>query len=295
MYIGAIEAGGTKMVCAIGTKEGKLIKRTEIPTTFPEETFGKMVEYFKECEKEGLKIETIGIGCFGPVELNKKSEKYGFITSTPKKGWANVDFAGAFTKAFDVPVGFDTDVNAAVLGEVTFGGAKGAECAIYITIGTGIGAGVYYQGKLIHGMMHPEAGHILLARHPKDNFEGVCPYHGNCFEGMASGPSIEKRYGRKASELKDNVLVWEIESYYIAEAIANYICMYSPDKIILWGGVMHQEQLFDMVRQQVKKMLNGYISADILLNTDLSEYIIKPALGEDPGILGALQLGIEAL
>lgn len=295
MYIGAIEAGGTKMVCAIGNEKGQLIERVSIPTTSPEETFDKMITYFKSGAEKGLKIAALGIGCFGPVELNEKSDKYGFITSTPKPGWANVDFAGVFKRALNIPVGFDTDVNAAILGEVTYGAAKGAESAIYITIGTGIGAGVYYDGKLIHGMMHPEAGHIMLAKHPEDNFEGVCPYHKTCFEGMASGPSIEKRYGKKAVELKDNKLVWEIESYYIAQAVANYICMYSPNKIILWGGVMHQEQLFDMVRKKVKEMLNGYIATDTILNTDLSDYIVKPGLGEDPGIIGALTLGTVLL
>ena len=295
MFIGAIEAGGTKMITAIGDEKGQLFDRISIPTTTPEETFEKMISYFKAKEKEGYKISALGIGSFGPINLDENSEKYGFITSTPKPGWANVDFVGYFTEKLSIPIGFDTDVNAAVLGEVTFGAAKEAKSAIYITIGTGIGAGIYYEGRLIHGMLHPEAGHIMLAKHPNDSFEGVCPYHGNCFEGMASGPSIQKRYGKKAVELKDNYCVWEIESFYIAQAITNYICMYSPEKIILWGGVMHQEQLFDMVRKKVKEMLNGYIAVDILLNTDLSDYIIKPGLGENPGILGALQLGIDKL
>lgn len=294
-YIGAIEAGGTKMVAGIGTEDGKLLDRISIPTTDPETTFGALIGYFDKAKDSGTPIAAIGIGSFGPVDLNKNSKTYGFITSTPKPGWANTDFAGYFESKLGVPVGFDTDVNGAVLGEVTYGTSQEATCAIYITIGTGVGVGVYYEGKLIHGMMHPEAGHILLMKHPKDNFEGSCPFHGNCFEGLAAGPSIQKRWGKPGVELADNKLVWEIESFYIAQAIADYICVYSPDKIILWGGVMHQEQMFSMVRKQVKEILNGYISTDVIMNTDLSDYIIPPSLGENPGILGALKLGIDAI
>jgi len=289
MIIGAIEAGGTKMVCGIGDEKGNLLDRVSIPTTDPETTFGQMIEYFKD-----KNIDALGIGSFGPVDLNPKSPTYGYITSTPKPGWANTDFVGTFGRALNVPIGFDTDVNGAVLGEVTYGAAQGASSAIYITIGTGVGVGVYYAGNLMHGLVHPEAGHILLMKHPADTYEGKCPYHKTCMEGLAAGPAIQSRWGKPAIELADVSEVWEIESYYIAQAITNYVLCYSPEKIILWGGVMHQDKLFDMIRSKVKEMLGGYIDSPVL-KSDLSDYIIAPGLGDDPGIKGAIKLGIDAI
>ena len=288
MRIGGIEAGGTKMVCAVGDENGRLLDRITIPTRLPETTIPEMISYFKK-----WKIEALGIACFGPVDLNKNSETYGYITETPKEGWRNYPIVKAFKDALDIPVGFDTDVNGAVLGEVTYGAAKGCESAIYITVGTGIGAGVYCNGKLLHGLVHPEAGHILLPKHPKDNFKGNCPYHSNCFEGLASGPAIEKRWGKSAKELNAQPEVWEMEAFYIAEAIMNYVLTYSPEKIILWGGVMHQEQLFDMVREKTKELLNGYIHHDMILE-HMEQYIVAPGLGENPGIIGAICLGMQA-
>ncbi len=287
MRIGGIEAGGTKMVCAVGDENGKLLDRITIPTRLPETTIPEMISYFKKWE-----IEALGIACFGPVDLNKNSKTYGYITETPKEGWRNYPMVKAFKEAFDIPVGFDTDVNGAVLGEVTYGAAKGCECATYITIGTGIGAGVYCNGKLLHGLVHPEAGHILLPKHPNDSFKGGCPYHSDCFEGLASGPAIEKRWGKSAKELTGQNEVWEMEAFYIAEAIMNYILTYSPEKIILWGGVMHQEQLFDMVREKTKKLLNGYIHHNMILE-HIDNYIVAPGLGENPGIIGAICLGMQ--
>ena len=190
-------------------------------------------------------------------------------------------------------MGFDTDVNGAVLGEVTWGAAKGLDSAIYITVGTGVGVGVYLNGGLLHGLVHPEAGHILLSRHPSDPYEGKCPFHKNCMEGLAAGPAIEARWGKKGVELTDRDEVWELEAYYIAQAIMDYILVYSPQKIILWGGVMHQEKLFPMVREEVKRLLNGYVSHEAILDS-IEDYIVPPALGEDPGIKGAIRLGVLA-
>ena len=289
MIIGAIEAGGTKMVCGIGNENGELIERVTFPTTDPKTTFEEMISFFKE-----KNIDALGIGSFGPIDLNPNSPTYGYITSTPKPGWANTDFVGTFKKALNVPVGFDTDVNGAVLGEVTYGAAKDAECAIYITIGTGVGVGVYYGGKLMHGLVHPEAGHILLMRHPSDTYKGKCPYHSNCMEGLAAGPAIEGRYGVAGANLADRSDVWELESYYIAQAITNYILCYSPEKVILWGGVMHQESMFTLIRNKVKEMMGGYVKSPIF-EGDLSDYIISPGLNEDPGIKGAIKLGLLAL
>lgn len=290
MLIGGIEAGGTKMVCAVAEieKDGacaKIIDRISLPTRQPGETLTEMIDYFKKWE-----IKALGIGCFGPVDLNRNSETYGHITKTPKPGWENCNIAGIFRDALQVPVGFDTDVNGAVLGEVTWGAAQGCDNAIYITVGTGVGVGVYSNGALLHGLVHPEAGHMLLQKHPNDTYQGRCPFHPNCVESLASGPAIEERWGKKAMELADCPEVWEMEAYYIAQAVTNYIVTYSPQKIILWGGVMHQEQLFDMIRTKVKEMLHGYIHHE-MVEEKIEQYIIAPALGENPGILGAIRLG----
>lgn len=289
MLIGGIEAGGTKMVCAVGDENGVIQDRVSFPTRQPEETFADMIAYYKDKD-----IKALGIGCFGPVDLNKQSKTYGYITKTPKPGWNNCNIVGAFEDALGVPVGFDTDVNGAVLGEVTWGAAKGLDSAIYITIGTGVGVGVYVNGGLLHGLVHPEGGHILLMKHPKDTYEGKCPFHKTCMEGLAAGPSIEARWGKKAAELADRDEVWEMEAYYIAQAITDYIVTYSPQKIILWGGVMHQEKLFGMVRKEVQNLLNGYVAHEMITDT-IDQYIVPPALGEDPGIKGAIKLGLDAL
>ncbi len=287
MRLGALEAGGTKMVCAIGDETGKIFEQISIPTETPEITMPKMISYFKE---KG--IEALGIGCFGPIDPDKRSKTYGYITSTPKLAWADYNIVGAFEEALSVPVGFDTDVNGSVLGEVTFGQAKDKNCVIYITIGTGVGAGIYIEGKLLHGMLHPEAGHILMARREDDTYEGKCPYHKTCLEGLAAGPAIEERWGKKAIELKDNAAVWDLEAYYIAQALANYILILSPEMIILGGGVMHQEQLFPLIRSYVKEMLSGYIKTEEL--NDLEHYIVPASLHDDQGIMGCLELARRA-
>lgn len=287
--LAGIEAGGTKMVCAVSDAELNLKGSAVFPTTTPQETIAEMINYFRKFD-----IDAVGIGSFGPIDLNPKSPTYGYITKTPKTGWSDFDFVGVFKKAFGVPVGFDTDVNAAILGEVYKGAAYGCNNAIYITIGTGVGVGVYCNGGLVHGLVHPEAGHILLNRHPEDSFEGSCPFHKNCVEGMASGSAIEKRWGKSPKLLIENDKVWELEAYYIAQAVASYILTYSPEKVILWGGVMHQDKLFDMVRSNVKEILNGYVHSE-MVDSKIDQYIVKPALGEKPGITGALCLARIAL
>lgn len=288
MLLGALEAGGTKMVCAIGNEKGEIFEQISIPTETPEITIPRMISYFKE-----KNIEALGIGCFGPIDLNKKSKTYGYITSTPKLEWIDCNIVGAFKNALGCPVGFDTDVNGSVLGEVTFGQAKGKNSVIYITIGTGVGAGIYIEGKLLHGMLHPEAGHVLLRKREDDTYEGKCPYHKNCLEGMAAGPAIEERWGANARELKDRAQVWDLEAYYIAQALTDYILTVSPEMIILGGGVMHQEQLFPMIRSYVKEMLNGYIKTEEI--EDLDHYIVPASLNDDQGIMGCLELGRRAL
>lgn len=288
MRLGALEAGGTKMVCAIGDDTGKIFEQISIPTKTPEETVPEIIDYFRNAQ-----IEALGIGCFGPIDPDKRSNTYGYITSTPKLAWADYNIVGAFEKELNCPVGFDTDVNGSVLGEVTFGQAKGKSCVVYVTIGTGVGAGIYIEGKLLHGMLHPEAGHVMIQRREGDNYQGKCPYHKTCLEGMAAGPAVEERWGRKAIELKDRREVWDLEAYYIAQALTGYILTLSPEMIILGGGIMHQEQLFPMIRGYVKEMLGGYIKTEELEN--MESYIVPASLNDDQGIMGALELGRRAL
>lgn len=285
MVLGGIELGGTKMVCAVGNESGEVLDRYVVSTTSPKETLDKLLEYFKD-----KNIESLGIGSFGPIDLNKQSRTYGYITTTPKPGWENTDVVGVF-KSLNVPIGFDTDVNAACLGEVTYGAGKDLDSVIYGTIGTGIGFGVYLDGKLIHGLMHTETGHMLLTKHEDDkDFHGPCPYHDNCFETLASGPSIEKRYGKKAEYLQDDEDVWKLEAYYIGQALCNCIMCYSPKKIILGGGVMHNNYLFELARKETLNNLNGYIKKEEILS-HIDEYIVSPKLGDNSGILGAMELG----
>ena len=276
------------MVCAIGDETGKIFEQISIPTITPEETVPKMVEYFKKAN-----VEALGIACFGPIDPDKSSPTYGHITSTPKLPWQNYNIVKAFEDALGCPAGFDTDVNGSVLGEVTFGQAKGKKCVAYATIGTGVGVGVFIEGKLLHGMLHPEAGHVLIQRRADDCYPGRCPFHKNCLEGMAAGPAIEERWGKKAIELKDKKEVWDLEAYYIAQALTGYVLTLSPEMIILGGGVMHQEQLFPMIRNYVKEMLNGYIKTEEIENMD--SYIVPASLNDDQGIMGCLELARRAL
>lgn len=288
MILGALEAGGTKMVCAVGDERGQVLERISIPTVSPEETMPRMIEFFRKHH-----IEALGIGCFGPINPVKGTATYGYITSTPKQAWQNYNIVGAFEEALGCPVGFDTDVNASMLGEITFGAARGLDSCIYVTIGTGVGVGVYVNGGLLHGMMHPEAGHILLQRHPEDSYAGKCPFHGNCLEGMAAGPAVEERWGAKGTELSEKQEVWELEAYYIAQACVNYTLVYSPRRIILGGGIMHQEQLFPMIRRQYRELMAGYVDTSEL--KDLDGYIVPCSLEDNQGIMGCLQLAVDAV
>ena len=287
MMYGALEAGGTKMVCAVGDENGRILEQISIPTTTPDETMPKILDYFKTKD-----ICAIGIACFGPIDLDKKSNTYGYITSTPKTEWKNFNIVGCVRDALHIPVGFDTDVNGSLLGEITYGCAKGLTDAIYLTIGTGIGGGVMTNGKLLHGMLHPELGHIIIGKRADDKGECVCPFHDSCFEGLAAGPSIEKRWGRKAKELSDDPKVWELEADYIGTALVNFCMTLSPQKIILGGGVMHQMQLFPLIRDVFKKKMAGYINTKTLEN--LETYIVPASLNDDQGIMGAIKLAIDA-
>ena len=282
---GGIELGGTKMVYGVGDENGTLLDRVSIPTNTPDVTLNQIHDYFADKD-----IVSLGIASFGPVDLNEKSHTYGYITTTPKQGWANTNVLSYF-EDLNVPLGIDTDVNGACLGEVVFGAGKQLSNVIYGTIGTGIGFGVYINDQLLHGLLHPETGHMLLKKHEIDkDFHGPCPYHDNCLETLASGPAIEKRWHKSARELYDNKEVWELEAHYISEALVNCILCYSPERIILGGGVMHNEKLIDLIRVKVVEKMNNYIKKDEIIKY-IDEYIVLPGLKDDAGIIGAIELG----
>ncbi|WNS43971.1 ROK family protein [Paenibacillus sp. MMS20-IR301] len=288
MRIGAIEAGGTKFICGIGDENGVILEQISFPTNHPGQTMPQVIEYF-----QGKEVEAIGVGSFGPIDLSPGSPAYGCITTTPKPGWANYNLLGALKQVFPVPFGWDTDVNAAAYGEVKWGAARGLSSCLYMTVGTGIGVGVYSEGRLVHGLVHPEGGHVPVRRHPEDDYAGHCPYHGDCLEGMAAGPAIEARWGKKGYELPAEHKAWEIEAYYLAQSITQAILLLSPHKIILGGGVMQQVQLYPLIRRAVLRNLNGYVNTDAILER-MDEYITAPGLGQQAGLCGALALGLSA-
>lgn len=288
---GGIEAGGTKFVCVVGTGPDDIRAETRFPTTTPDETIGKAIDYFKTHGP----IEAIGIASFGPVDLKLQSPTYGCITSTPKPGWRNTAIVDPIRQAFNVPIGFDTDVNGAALGEWQWGAAQGLDTFIYFTIGTGIGGGGLVNGQLIHGLVHPEMGHVLLPRtSARDPFQGSCPYHGDCFEGLASGPALLKRWGQPAESLPPDHPAWELEAHYIAVALAGFVCTLSPQRFVLGGGVMKQQQLFPLIRTKLIEALNGYVQSPVILE-QTDSFIVPPGLGDRAGVCGALALAKAAV
>lgn len=288
MYFGAVEAGGTKFVCAIGNENGDVLVTKRITTEDPKKTIAAVIDFFNH-----YKLYALGIASFGPIDVNKESPSYGYITSTPKQGWRGFPFVRTMEEALNVPVGFNTDVNGAALGETVYGAAKGRAGCLYVTVGTGIGAGAVVKNSLLQGLSHPEMGHLLVRRHPGDSFAGICPYHKDCLEGLASGTAIEARWGKKASELAGQKKVWEMEAYYLAQALMQYILILSPEKIIMGGGVMKQEQLFPLIRRKLQELLAGYV---VLPETGegIDDYIVPPALGNHSGITGAFILAKQA-
>jgi fructokinase len=277
------------MVLAVCTETAEILERTSIPTTTPAETIPQMVDWFAKRD-----VEAVGIGFFGPIQLDRSAPDYGNVTRTPKLAWTNAPVVKPFQEALGVPIAFDTDVNAAALGEAAFGAARGTENSVYITIGTGIGMGVISNGEVVHGMMHPEGGHILIRRNPKDTYKGRCPFHGDrCLEGMACGPAIEERWGKKAYDLTDNPDVWEIEADYIAQGIVDMIYILSPEKFVLGGGVMHQEQLMPLVRARVLELLNGYPQTPQL--ADIDHYIVRPELNDNQALIGCVQMALSEM
>ncbi len=291
---GGIEGGGTKFVCAVGTGPGDIRAESRFPTTTPAETVARAADFFKQQEQEMGGLAAIGIACFGPLDPQPGSPSFGRILPTPKPGWTDADLVGPFRAAFGVPVGFDTDVNGAALAEARWGAAQGCDPVLYLTIGTGIGGGFLVNGGLVHGLIHPEAGHLPLPHDwERDPFPGVCPFHGDCFEGLAAGPALEKRWGQKAETLPPEHPAWELEAHYIALALCSYIYTLSPQRIILGGGVSQQPQVMKMAREKVPALLNGYIQSPEILER-IETYIVNPGLGSQSGVLGAFALAEQA-
>ncbi len=294
--IGSVEAGGTKMVCAVGTGPDDIRDEVRFPTTAPDECLARVIDYFRTWQAEhGERIAAIGYGTFGPCDPNPDSPTFGWITKTPKPGWSDTDVVGPLREAFGVPVGFDTDVNGAALGEHLWGAAQGVGTSVYMTIGTGIGGGIMVDGRLLHGLIHPEVGHMAPPHDlTVDPFPGVCPFHGDCLEGLASGPAIGARWGVPATQLGPDHPAWDLEAHYLAHLCRTLVCMVSPQRIVLGGGVMEQLQLFAKVRALTQTELNGYVQAPEILER-IDEFIVPPALGNRAGAAGCIALGQQAL
>lgn len=285
---GGIEAGGTKIVCAIGAGPQDLCAKVSIPTTTPEQNFAEIIQFFRQHPE--YPIEALGIASFGPIDPNPQSSTFGHILETPKFHWSQVDFVGAMRQHLAVPIGFDTDVNGAALGEHCWGAAQGLDTFLYLTVGTGLGGGGMMNGKLMHGLLHPEMGHMLLPHNlDQDPFGGACPFHQDCLEGLASGVAIEQRWGQKGNRLPPDHPAWVLEAHYLALGLVNLILICSPQRIILGGGVMDQTQLFPLIRTKVQASLKSYVKMPAILNT-IETYIVPPHLGNQAGILGAIAL-----
>lgn len=287
---GGIEGGGTKCVCAVGSGPDEILAEIRFATTTPAETLGKAVAFFKQFDN----LSALGAAFFGPLDPDRASPTYGQIMPTPKPGWANADVVDWLRTEWDIPIGFDTDVNAAALAEWRWGAARGDDPVIYLTVGTGIGGGALVNGQLMHGLIHPEMGHMLLPQDKeKDPFPGACPFHANCLEGLASGPALEKRWGRKAETLPPDHPAWALEAHYLALGLMNLICSFSPQKIVLGGGVVQQAHLLPVIREEVTTLLNGYVQSDKIIR-HIEDYIVTPGLGSRSGVLGALALAERA-
>ncbi|MFM8874806.1 MAG: ROK family protein [Anaerolineae bacterium] len=291
---GAIEGGGTKFICAVGSGPNNIRAEARFETTTPKETMDHVIDFFRQQEENLGKLSAIGFACFGPLDPNPASPTYGYILPTPKPGWTNANVVGMLTNEFDIPIAFDTDVNGAALGEWRWGKAQGLQTFIYLTIGTGIGGGAYVEGNLLHGLVHPEMGHILVKHDlEKDPFDGVCPFHGDCFEGLASGLSIEKRWGMRGTLLTPDHIAWDLEAEYIAQALANYVFTLSPQRIIIGGGVGSLSHLLPKVQKRTRDLINGYIQSPVVLE-NIETFIVNPGLGNRSGMLGAIALAEQS-
>jgi fructokinase len=288
MSYGGIEAGGTKWVCAVSDGADELAAVQTFATTTPAQTLGRAVDFFAVHRQ---RLEGLGVGSFGPIDVHESSPTWGQITTTPKPGWEHTDVVGALQDALKLPVAFDTDVNAAALAEGQWGAGSGLTTFCYVTVGTGIGVGVMANGTLLHGLIHPEIGHMRLPHdRVRDPFDGVCPFHGDCWEGLASGEALRERWGCPAYE-NSATEAWALEAEYLASGLVNLICTLSPERIIVGGGVINHPGLLERVRVRVRELLGGYISAPEVTTTDgIERYIVSPTLGDHAGVLGAIRL-----
>jgi fructokinase len=288
-HYGAVEAGGTKFICAIGNETGEILDQTRIDTRDPTTTLTEVCRYFGAAGRQFGALTALGVGAFGPLDLKTGSPTFGYITSTPKPGWKNIDLAGALREGVDAPVYLDTDVNGAALAEWRFGAGQHLDSVAYVTVGTGIGVGVVHHGRPVHGLMHPELGHMFVRRHPADlGFAGICPYHGDCLEGLACGAALVARTGRTLKDAPPADPIWAIEADYLGQLCALLVLAHSPQRILIGGGVM-QERLYAAVHERMLHSLHGYIEAEELQSP---HYIAPPGLGTAAGIKGALSLAI---
>ncbi len=291
---GGIEAGGTKFVCAIGSGPRDIRAEVRFPTSKPDEALGKAIDFFRAQQAEE-RIAAIGVSCFGPIDPDPSSPTFGYVTTTPKPHWAHTDVVGVLKAALDVPVGFDSDVNGAALGEHRWGAAQGLDTFVYLTVGTGLGGGAMVNGKLVHGLMHPEMGHMRVPHDlNEDAYPGWCSYHGDCWEGLACGPAIEARWSSNARDLPPNHPAWALEAKYLALGVVNIITVLSPQRVIMGGGVMEQMQLFPLMREEVVRLLKGYIQRPQIMQ-EIDSYLVPPGLGNRAGVLGAIALAQDAL
>ena len=291
MLIGALEAGGTNMICSIGNPQGGVLQRASIPTGSPEETVDKIVDFISKFD-----IAALGIGSFGPLDLNPQSPTYGYITLTPKTEWRNYPLMPELRERLGVPTAIDTNVNAAALAEYTLGAGKGKGSLLYVTVSTGIGGGLVLGGQVLHGLVHPEIGHMSLVPDENDPMpDGVCPFHRHCLEGLASGPAIEKRWGLSPKLMSDDHPAWELEAAYLAQMCSNMIFAVSPEMIVLGGGVMQRAHLFPMIRKRTLELVGGYVASDMMTPEGIVSYIIPPKLRVNSSVTGALLLGARAL
>jgi fructokinase len=287
--LGAIEAGGTKFNCVIANSVGEILAQRVIPTTTAEKTLNACADFFIESQASLGRISALGIGSFGPIELDQRSSAYGSIKKTPKEGWSNIQIVGFFKDVLNVPVGFETDVNAAAIGEYVAGVAQGCDSFVYITVGTGIGAGVMINGKLIQGIAHPEVGHMLIAPHPLDASRiSSCPFHDSCVEGLASGAALNLRLPEGVQTVGDDHIIWDIESHYLAVLCINLTQTYAPRKIVLGGGVMQRVQLLPKIRKEFLRLINGYAHESVIDGVD--DYIMAASASGLSGVIGALAL-----
>jgi fructokinase len=287
--VGGIEAGGTGFVCAIGTGPRDLRAVSRWPTTTPEETLDRAMAFFRE-HAARLPVAALGVAAFGPLDLDARSPDYGSITTTPKPGWAGTRLTDVLGRGLGLPVALDTDVNAAALAEHRWGAARGFDPVVYLTVGTGIGGGGLVGGRPLHGLVHPEMGHIRVPHdRAEDPFEGDCPYHGDCLEGLASGRALAARWGRSPATLASDHPAWALEARYLALGLAAVICILSPARIVMGGGVMRQPALLPLIRRRVIATLNGYVRSRAILD-HIDDYVVLPALGAETGVLGAMAL-----